>query len=250
MWISLFEEPVLKIRVFLFVCLCLILVLINAVAQESINSSPNEETKISGIETLFPAKPGFRWRYLRETGEGTSHYATDFLGSLTKNEKKYQILGNPYGTSYYEITPDMLVLRGIAPADDIKKVDFYEDGGLIRIKKPVKKGNKWEGKATLKRENEIIITSYRSEILGWSKVNVPVGSFDSLVTSSTLNTVFIKTEDGFGKGAVTMEQIWYAPRVGIVRRTIYLMYPGRPLVMLRDDKLEEFIRERRENTGE
>ena len=114
---------------------------------------------------------------------------------------------------------------------------------MIRLRTPLRKGTKWEDKATLYQSDTTILVLYRTEILGWAKVDVPAGTFDALVTSSTLNTAFIDRKTEMGKGAVTTEQVWYSPGIGIVRRVNYLLYGGEQAVPVRDDQLKEFIRE-------
>ena len=198
------------------------------------------------LESLYPMKDGYLWRYKRITSEGVKHYATNYLGRYKKEGDLYHLIGNPYGVSYYKLTPEELILSGIAPAEDLKKVNFYEGKGMVRLKKPLRKGNRWSGQTRLNKSEgeQVISTYYTTEIIGWSKVEVPAGTFDAIVTSTTQNTVFLHKESGFGKGVITGEKIWYTPEIGMVRRLINLLYQDTGAVPLRDDKLEEFIKQK------
>jgi hypothetical protein len=193
------------------------------------------------IRDLFPLEKGFRWRYTHDTREGTSHYSNEYLGVVTKDGKPYNLLGNPFGVSYFEITPDIIYLRAVAPGEDIENAQFYKGGEMVRLMTPLESGHRWGGKAWVEKEGQPIITAYATEIIGWSKVEVPAGAFDCLVTSSTLNTIFVREKGMVGVGSLAQDMIWYSPGIGIVRRLKYLLYPNQPQELLSDDKLEEFI---------
>lgn len=202
-----------------------------------------DDSSSISIQALFPIDPGIKWRYERTSSEGDSHYVTHVKGAASIGDRVYYILANPFGVSYYELTPEMLVLKGIAPSEEPENVSFYEEGKMIRLKTPLRKGTRWEDKATLILTDTTILSSYRTEIRGWEKVDVPAGTFDAIVTSSTLNTAFIDSKSELGKGAITMEQVWYSPGTGVVRRANYLIYGKDQTIPVRDDKLEEFTRE-------
>lgn len=212
-----------------------------------INPATATEDDATLLENLYPMKDGYLWRYERTTREGVKHYATNYLGRYRQEGDLYHLIGNPYGVSYYVQTPEALILAGIAPAEDLKKVSFYEGDGMIRLKKPMRKGTRWSGSTRLEKSEagQVISTYYTTEIIGWSKVTVPAGTFDAIVTSTTQNTVFLQKESGFGKGVISGEKIWYTPEIGVVRRLINLIYQDTGVEPLRDDKLEEFIRKRK-----
>jgi len=236
----------LKEKTFLLYTLCFVLACCFSIPAQEM---AGEEITTATIPTLFPAERGLKWRYLRNSREGQSHYTTNFLGVFSKEDKQYQILGNPYGVSYYTITPEALSLEGIAPADDLKKVDFYKNESLVRLKAPLRSGHRWSGRTRTVKDKEAILTVYSTEIIGWGVVDVPAGRFDTVITSSTLNTLFFKKETGFGKGVLSYEMVWYARDVGIVRRLNFLIYGERQSVPLRDDQLEEFIREEKKKVN-
>ncbi len=197
------------------------------------------------IRALFPVERGLHWRYKHKTPEGTSHYATDVFGRYKTSEKTYFIMGNPFGVSYFELTPQALYHRGVAPADDVKKVKFYKGGDIIRLEVPLSARNRWSGGASIEKNGRTITTYYNTEILGWGKIEVPAGTFDALVTSSTKTTVFVEKEAHLGKGAIVREHIWYAPQIGVVRRLSFLFHKESGYTLLRDDTLEEFTREKK-----
>ena len=74
---------------------------------------------------------------------------------------------------------------------------------------------------------------------------MPAGSFDCLVTSSTLNTIFVREQTAMGLGSLVRENVWYSPGIGIVRKMKYMIYPGHPEEFLSDDELEEIIRQKK-----
>lgn len=223
--------------------LCVFGVLASGSLCNPANLVGSDDSSSITIQTLFPMDPGLKWRYERTSAEGVSHYVAGVMGATSKGDRVYHILTNPFGVSYYELTSGMLILKGIAPAEEPEQVSFYEEGHIIRLQAPLRKGNRWEGNASLYQTDKTIVTSYRTEIMGWTKVDVPAGTFDAVVTSSTLNTAFIDKKTDVGKGAITSEQVWYSPGIGVVRRINFLLYGQDRVVPVRDDKLEEFTRE-------
>ncbi|MBN1902624.1 hypothetical protein JW926_14965 [Candidatus Sumerlaeota bacterium] len=216
-----------------------------AYPQETAGRQESKETTPAAIQSLFPMEQDFSWRYERISKEGVSHYTTSYRGSREMDGHTYHILSNPYGVSYYISSPDFLKIGGMVQNEDVNKVNFYEEGDIVRLKTPLASGNRWQGRAVLEKEEDVIITAYHTEILGWEKVTVPAGDFDSIVTSSTQHTIFIKKKTGVGRGMLTFEQAWYSPGTGMVRRDMHLLYPGDVRVPLRDDRLEEFIRKKK-----
>ena len=211
----------------------------------AVSAQPFKDEPVSPVsmKEIFPVEKGMEWKYKRDSKEGVSHFTTRFLGTFQKEGEEYFILGNPSGVSYFERKDDVLYHSGIAPAEDLKKVKYYRDGKIIRLKKPLKKGEKWEGSAWLDKNGQSIYTNYKTEILGWEQEEVPAGSYDSVVTSSTINNVFLNEETGFGKGVILHEKAWYAPGTGLIHRQRELMYKGGARVMLHNDELETFERE-------
>ena len=225
------------------ILLCVLGVVSVKAFSEPDKTRESQDPSTITIQSLFPVESGLKWRYERTSAEGVSHYVTNVLRSSSKDNHIYSILTNPFGVSYYELTPEMLLLKGIAPAEEPEKVSYYEEGNMIRLQNPIRKGAMWEDRASLDKADGGILTSYRTVISGWGKAEVPAGVFDAVITSTTLNTVFIDKETGLGKGVFSSEQIWYSPGIGIVRRTNFLLYGKDRAVPVRDDKLEEFIRE-------
>lgn len=205
-------------------------------AQDSQNDNP---TTIS-VKSLFPAKEGMRWRYLRTTREREVHYNLECNGSEIVGGKEYMIFRNPYGISYYDIDEGSVVTRGIAEVEEPGKPILYSGDGLIRLEKPIRIGNRWEGDFGLETEERIMATHFITEIEDIEKLEVPAGTFDAVLTSTTLSTVFIDNETGFGKVVLTLEHIWYAPDVGMIRRSNAFISPEIGIVPRRDDQLEEF----------
>lgn len=230
-------------RTFFSISVFFILGCIAAFPKEMVGKSGDDGITSITIQTLFPLSSGLTWRYERTSREGVSHYTTRYMGTFAKDDKILHILGNPFGASYYSSNPEFLSILGMAQGEDIKKVDFYQEGDVIRLKSPILPGTRWQGRAIMEKDEDLIITAYDTEILGWENTKVPAGNFDSVVTSSTQHTVFIKKESGQGKGMFTFEQVWYSPGIGMVRRDMYLLYPGDIQLPFRDDKLEEFNRD-------
>jgi len=212
--------------------------ILSAVAGGDNFTTPTQNVTVSD---LFPLEKGFRWRYIHDTREGTSHYSNEYLGVVTKWGEPYKLLGNPFGVSYFEITPDTIYLRAVAPSENIENAQFYKGGEIVRLKIPLVSGNRWSGKTWVEKEGQPIISAYDTEIVGWSKVEVPAGTFDCLVTSTTLNTIFFRNKGRVSVGSFAQDMIWYSPGIGIVRRLKYLLYPKQPQELLSDDRLEEFI---------
>jgi hypothetical protein len=239
---KLFEGNILNKLIYFFLVLCIIMPCFSSISYSQDTELVSGNTVKTDIKTLFPMEKGMKWRYERKSRQGVSRFSTNYLGSVTDNNIKYQLLGNPYGISYFEITPDILYLRGVAPADDPRKVNYYIKGESIRLKEPLIKGNRWHDNILLTKESGTIATGYTTEILGWEKITVPAGTFDALVTSSTLNTIFLNKSDGSAKCLVSNEKIWYSPDNGIVRRLAFIVY-GKERVLHRDDRLEVIVRE-------
>lgn len=227
------------------ISVCFIFGWVAAFPSESDNLKGQDKLTSITIQSLFPLSRELKWRYERTSREGVSHYAAKYVGTYTKDNEILHILSNPFGASYYASTPHTLTIQGVAPVEDMKSVDFYQEGSIIRLQSPLRRGTRWQGRTLMEKEQDIIITAYDTEILGWEKVKVPAGNFDTLVTSSTQHAIFIKKESGQGKGVFTFERVWYSPEIGMVRRDMYLLYPGDIRIPLRDDKLEEFIREKK-----
>jgi hypothetical protein len=230
-------------RIFFSVSVFFILGCIPAFPSEMVKKRGDDGITSVTIQSLFPLSSDLTWRYERTSREGVSHYTTRYMGTLAKDNEILHILGNPFGASYYSSNPEFLKIRGMSQVEDIKEVDFYQEGDIIRLKSPIRQGTRWQCRAIMEKNEDLIITAYDTEILGWENTNVPAGNFDSIVTSSTQHTVFIKKESGQGKGMFTFEQVWYSPGIGMVRRDMYLLYPGDIQLPFRDDKLEEFFRE-------
>lgn len=203
-------------------------------------TAPTSQT--ATLKQLFPFEKGYRWRYLHRTPEGSSRLSSDYIGSIAKDGKTYYMLGNPYGVSYFEFTKDAIYHRAVAPAQEPDAAQYYRDGDMIRLKMPLEKGNRWSSKGWIEMEGQPILTASDTEIMGWSRIEVPAGTYDCLVTSSSLNTLFVRKEMKAGLGSLAHELIWYAPGIGIVQRIKYLVYPGEPEELLNEDKLEEFSR--------
>jgi hypothetical protein len=201
-------------------------------------AAPTSQT--ATLKRLFPFEKGYRWRYIHRTPEGESRISSDYIGSVSKEGKEYYMLGNPYGVSYFEFTKDAIYHRAVAPAQEPNAASFYRDGDMIRLQMPLEKGNRWSNKGWLEADGQTRLVVSETEILGWNRIEVPAGTYDCLVTSSSLNTLFLRKEMKAGLGSLAHELIWYAPDVGIVQRMKYLVYPGEPEEFLNEDKLEVF----------
>lgn len=226
----------------IFFIFVIISILITFCVATGANQMTSDNKKAVSIEDLFPLRKGLHWRYKRISREGVSHYKTDYLGTFKPKDVACHLLGNPYGVSYIESTDEALYNRGVAPRDKLQNVSFYQDGEMIRLKTPLEEGNSWNGQYRLEQEERTILTAYYTQVLGWQKVNISGTSYDALLTSTTLNTIFIPKGAETGKGNYSRELIWYAPGVGIVRRTMHFLDGSSPEgVLYRDDGLEEFI---------
>jgi len=218
-------------------------IFISSGTADQTETPPDTQSAVT-IETLFPMGKEWQWRYESKTRDGISHYTTRYRGTFNREGEVFHLLSNPYGVSYYQIGPDALKVKGVAPAEDLKNVNFYTTGDLTRLKYPLKKGDRWRGRALLDRESDSVITNYATEIIGWETITVPSGTYDALATSSTVNTIFVNREKGFGKGMISRENQWYAPGVGLVRRTINFMYEKDKMTLYRDDRLQDYTHPR------
>ncbi len=194
------------------------------------------------MESLFPVEKGLRWKYQRNSPEGLSYYVTDSFGSIQFKGDTYHLIGNPRKVSYYLVTPEIISTPATAESVEDSKPVFYEGDPMVRLRMPLEKGNRWMGAYRLDEGGRAVYSAYITEIFGREKITVPLGTYDTLVTSSTLNTMFYDRAKGEGKGNRTLEHIWYAPGLGIVRRQTSFEQPEGDYLLYRDDQLVEFTK--------
>jgi hypothetical protein len=181
-------------------------------------ASPLPQTPPAGLtsEIAAPAiKPGSLWRYA--ISDGFTHLprgSVEYRVAQVSPDRVSVDVRTDQGQTAEIYTHDWNWL--LRPATNLQP--FIYQPAYPAFQFPLAAGKKWSSKvtATDPADSRSFPVRVDAEVLGWEKVQVPAGEFDTLKVRRLIYFDYFK--QGVRGQSVIIETDWYAPSIGQIAR--------------------------------